>query len=195
MKAAAAAQEFEQAALERNRLRAVRSLLERQRVANESVGTLDIVAVAVARDRRQRPGLPGPRRRALRPPVLLPRERGRAGDRRGRARVHAPVLRRRRCRSRRRSSCSRRSRRTSAVLAEMLGERRGVAGRGARRRARRQAPHPRARRAQRASSRSTRRSSRPSAAASSASRRSTASRRRSGSTRCRCGSSASTSRT
>ena len=47
MKEAAAAQEFEQAALERNRLRAVRSLLERQRVANESVGTLDAVAVAV----------------------------------------------------------------------------------------------------------------------------------------------------
>jgi excinuclease ABC subunit C len=47
MKAAAEAQEFEQAALERNRLRAVRSLLERQRVANESVGTLDAVAVAV----------------------------------------------------------------------------------------------------------------------------------------------------
>jgi excinuclease ABC subunit C len=47
MKAAAAAQEFEQAALERNRLRAVRSLLERQRVANEGVGSLDAVAVAV----------------------------------------------------------------------------------------------------------------------------------------------------
>src|SRR5215212_10039946 len=48
MREAAAAQEFEQAALERNRLRAVRSLLERQRVANESVGTLDAVAVAVS---------------------------------------------------------------------------------------------------------------------------------------------------
>ncbi|HEY7933668.1 MAG TPA: excinuclease ABC subunit UvrC [Solirubrobacteraceae bacterium] len=48
MLTAAAAQEFEQATLERNRLRAVRSLLERQRVANESVGTLDAVAVAVA---------------------------------------------------------------------------------------------------------------------------------------------------
>ena len=47
MKAAAAAQEFEQAALERNRLKAVRSLLERQRVANEAVGTLDAVAIAV----------------------------------------------------------------------------------------------------------------------------------------------------
>jgi excinuclease ABC subunit C len=48
MQAASRALEFEQAALERNRLRAVRSLLERQRVANESVGTLDAVAVAVA---------------------------------------------------------------------------------------------------------------------------------------------------
>ena len=47
MKAAAAAHEFEQAALERNRLKAVRSLLERQRVANEAVGTLDAVAIAV----------------------------------------------------------------------------------------------------------------------------------------------------
>ena len=47
MKAAAAAQEFEQAALERNRLRAVHSLLERQRVANEAVGTLDAIAIAV----------------------------------------------------------------------------------------------------------------------------------------------------
>src|SRR3954447_8988040 len=47
MKDAAASHEYETAALERNRLRAVRHLLERQRVANESVGTLDIVAVAV----------------------------------------------------------------------------------------------------------------------------------------------------
>jgi excinuclease ABC subunit C len=47
MRAAAAAEEFEQATLERNRLRAVRSLLERRRVANESVGTFDAVAVAV----------------------------------------------------------------------------------------------------------------------------------------------------
>ncbi|HEX2398237.1 MAG TPA: excinuclease ABC subunit UvrC [Solirubrobacteraceae bacterium] len=47
MSQAAATQEFELAALERNRLRAVRSLLERQRVANESVGTVDAVAVAL----------------------------------------------------------------------------------------------------------------------------------------------------
>jgi excinuclease ABC subunit C len=47
MRAAAAAEEFEQATLERNRLRAVHALMERRRVANESVGTLDAVAVAV----------------------------------------------------------------------------------------------------------------------------------------------------
>jgi excinuclease ABC subunit C len=47
MKEAAVEQEFEQAALVRNRLRAVQSLLERQRVSNESVGTLDAVAIAV----------------------------------------------------------------------------------------------------------------------------------------------------
>jgi excinuclease ABC subunit C len=47
MKEAAEAQEFELAAMERNRLRAVKSLLERQRVANEAVGTLDAVAVAL----------------------------------------------------------------------------------------------------------------------------------------------------
>jgi excinuclease ABC subunit C len=47
MRRAAASHEYEQAAIERNRLRAVRSLLERQRVANEAVGTLDAVAVAV----------------------------------------------------------------------------------------------------------------------------------------------------
>src|SRR3954453_13584630 len=46
MKDAAARQEFEQAALERNRLSAVRSLLQRQRVANDAHGTVDVVAVA-----------------------------------------------------------------------------------------------------------------------------------------------------
>jgi excinuclease ABC subunit C len=47
MTRAAAEQEFERAATFRNRLRAVRSLFERQRVASESVGTLDVIAVAV----------------------------------------------------------------------------------------------------------------------------------------------------
>ena len=47
MRAAAAEQDFEQAALERNRLQAVQHLLQRQRIANESTGTLDAIAVAV----------------------------------------------------------------------------------------------------------------------------------------------------
>jgi excinuclease ABC subunit C len=47
MHAAAAAEEFEQATLERNRLRAVRSLLERRRVAAAGAGTFDAVAVAL----------------------------------------------------------------------------------------------------------------------------------------------------
>ncbi|MEA2330731.1 MAG: excinuclease subunit [Thermoleophilaceae bacterium] len=46
MRRAAEDQEFEQAAMLRNRLKAVRSLLERQRIANEAVGTLDAIGVA-----------------------------------------------------------------------------------------------------------------------------------------------------
>jgi excinuclease ABC subunit C len=47
MEAAAAAEEFERAALHRDRLRAIRSLFERQRVAGGSVGTADLIGVAV----------------------------------------------------------------------------------------------------------------------------------------------------
>src|SRR3954470_19392055 len=46
MTEAAAAQEFEQAAAYRNRLKSVRHLLERQRISNSAVGTLDAIAVA-----------------------------------------------------------------------------------------------------------------------------------------------------
>src|SRR5437763_3256893 len=48
MHAASEDQEYETAALERNRLNSVRALLERQRVANSAIGTLDAVAVAVS---------------------------------------------------------------------------------------------------------------------------------------------------
>jgi excinuclease ABC subunit C len=48
MRDAAADQRFEDAARERNRLRAVRSLLERQRIASQGGGTLDAIAVAVS---------------------------------------------------------------------------------------------------------------------------------------------------
>jgi excinuclease ABC subunit C len=44
---AAGEQDYEQATIERNRLQAVRSLLERQRVADAGAGTYDAVAVAV----------------------------------------------------------------------------------------------------------------------------------------------------
>jgi excinuclease ABC subunit C len=46
MEAAAAAHEFERAALHRDRLKAIRSLFERQRVAGGSVGTADLIGVA-----------------------------------------------------------------------------------------------------------------------------------------------------
>ncbi len=48
MRLAAAEQRFEDAARERNRLRAIRSLLERQRVAHEGAGSFDAIAVAEA---------------------------------------------------------------------------------------------------------------------------------------------------
>src|SRR5690242_15039534 len=47
MAAAAEAEEFERAALHRDRLKAIRSLFERQRVAGGSVGTADLIGVAV----------------------------------------------------------------------------------------------------------------------------------------------------
>jgi len=48
MQLASAEQRFEDAARERNRLRAIRSLLERQRVAHEGAGSFDAIAVAIA---------------------------------------------------------------------------------------------------------------------------------------------------
>jgi excinuclease ABC subunit C len=47
MDAAAGAEEFERAALHRDRLKAIRSLFERQRIAGGSVGTADLIGVAV----------------------------------------------------------------------------------------------------------------------------------------------------
>jgi excinuclease ABC subunit C len=46
MEEAAAAQEFERAAVHRDRLKAIRSLFERQRVAGGAVGTADLIGVA-----------------------------------------------------------------------------------------------------------------------------------------------------
>ncbi|MGI8714611.1 MAG: excinuclease ABC subunit UvrC [Solirubrobacteraceae bacterium] len=47
MQLASAEQRFEDAARERNRLRAIRSLLERQRVAHDGAGSFDAIAIAV----------------------------------------------------------------------------------------------------------------------------------------------------
>ncbi|MFT3863408.1 MAG: excinuclease ABC subunit UvrC [Solirubrobacterales bacterium] len=47
MEEAAAAEEFERAAIYRDRLKAIRSLFERQRVAGGTVGTADLIGVAV----------------------------------------------------------------------------------------------------------------------------------------------------
>ena len=64
MRAAAAAEEFEQATLERNRLQAVRSLLERRRVAGDATGS-STRSRWRSRARGERAGLPGARRGAL----------------------------------------------------------------------------------------------------------------------------------
>ena len=48
MRMASAEQRFEDAARERNRLKAIRSLLERQRVSHEGAGSFDAIAVAVS---------------------------------------------------------------------------------------------------------------------------------------------------
>jgi excinuclease ABC subunit C len=47
MDVASAQEEFERAAIHRDRLKAIRSLFERQRVASESVGTADLIGVAI----------------------------------------------------------------------------------------------------------------------------------------------------
>ena len=189
-------QDYEQATIERNRLQAVRALLERQRVADDRAGTYDAVGGRGRRHRGQRAGLPGPRRRALRPPDLLPRQRGRVRRRaRGRG-VPAPVLRERDVDPGADRGAGRARRR---LRARGAGRDAGRAprrpGRDPRRRARRQAPHPRPRRAQRAArARPGEAALRaPPPAARGGARRAPEGAR--GSTRCRCGSSASTSPT
>ena len=191
MSAAAAAQEFEQAAVERNRLAAVRSLLERQRVASAAVGTLDAIAVALAGTDANaqvfqvRDGVLSDRQSFY----LANEARAPAGG--GDRGVPAAVLRARGggAGAGRRRGAGRRDRRRGAQRAARR------ARRGARRRARREAADPRARGAQRgararggaaqggAPARAPRRGARRPARARSRCRR------------CRCASSASTSRT
>ena len=178
MKAASDEQEFEQAAQYRNQLKAVRSLLERQRISNEAVGTLDAIAVAaedtdanaqvfqvrdgVLADRqsfylenagRARRGRGG---RGVRAPVL----RQRAGDPAAGDRPAAPCPTRSRSARRSPSAAARRWRSATPSAATSGAS----------------SSWPSATRAWR----STRTGCAPSAAAASGSRRSTASSRRSG---------------
>jgi excinuclease ABC subunit C len=187
---AAGEQDFEQATIERNRLQAVKSLLERQRVAHEGVGTFDAVAVAVegteanAQVFQVRDGVLSDRQSfylynegefevALATEEFCLQYYASALSIPGLIVVGGDVEK------------------GSAldVLGSILTERRGgtveirAAERGGKKRILELAL------------RSARTSSSPSAAASSGSSRSTACRRRSSSTRCPCGSSASTSRT
>ncbi len=147
MSEAAAAQEFEQAALERNRLQrgalAARAPARRQRVGRHARRGRR----RRRRHRRQRAGLPGPRRRALRPPVVLPRRTRPSASEARWSRSSCCSTTATRCRSRRRSSSRTSSRTRGAGRGARRAPRR--ARRGARGRARRQAPDPRARRAQR----------------------------------------------
>ena len=196
MRTAAAEQRFEDAARERNRLRAVRSLLERQRVSNEAVGTLDAIAVAVHENEANaqvfqvRDGVLSDRQS-----FYLDNEPG-GEHRRSRRGVHPAVLR------------QRDDGPAAAGRPARIGnptDARPGAGRGADlapRRARRDPRRPSAATSAGSSSwpsatpglPSTRSGCAPSAAASSGSRRWTGSSRPSASTRSRCGSSASTSR-
>ena len=121
-------QDYEQAALERNRLQAVARAAgapaRRQRGRRH---------LRRGRGRRrghrgQRAGLPGPRRRPLRPPVVLPRQPGRAGAGDRRRGVHAPVLRERALDPVADRRAGRAGRGLGArVLGEILAERRGGA--------------------------------------------------------------------
>ena len=142
MDEAAAAREFERAAIHRDRLAAIRSLFERQRIAGGSVGTADLIGVAAegadanVQVFQVRDGI-----LAERQSFYLENQAEREPGR-GRRGVHRPVLlglavdpedgRRRALRDRERAE----------LLAEALGERRGapvevrVAERGDKRRLR-----------------------------------------------------------
>ena len=193
MRKASEEQEFEQAAQYRNKLKAVRSLLERQRISNAPVGTLDAIAVAAegtdanAQVFQIRDGVLADRQ-SFYLENAAQREEGEVAEEfilqyyASAIAVPPQVV-------------VQQSVSDIDALSGRAHRAARRAGRGPPRRARRQAPHPRAGRAQRAGSPSTRTASAPSGAARSGSRRSTGSSARSAWSRSRCGSSASTSPT
>ena len=107
MREAAADERFEEAARYRNRLNSIRHLAERQAADHRTVGTVDVIGLAIERRLRRGAGLSAPGREDDRPLRLPPRERRRDGAARGAGGVRRRVLRlgrrafRRRCSSRR----------------------------------------------------------------------------------------------
>ena len=77
MREAAADERFEDAARYRNRLHAVERLAERQAVERASIGTIDVIGLAVGGRARGRAGVPAAGRPDGRPLLVPPRERGR----------------------------------------------------------------------------------------------------------------------
>ncbi len=148
MEEAAAAHEFERAALHRDRLAAIQ-LAVRAPAGRRRLGRHRRPDRRRRRGRRrQRPGLPGARRHPRRAPELLPRQPGRARAGRGGRGVHRPVLLGLAgdAADDRRRPLPARARRAARGGAGRAARR---AGRGAGRGARRQAPPARAGRAQR----------------------------------------------
>ena len=93
MREAAAAQEFERAASLRNRLQAMRHLMERQFATAGSVGTADVLGVALEGDTANVQVLQVRDGVRAGPPVVLPRRRRRGGRGDGAGAVRVRVLR------------------------------------------------------------------------------------------------------
>ena len=93
MREAAAAERFEDAARYRNRLRAVERLAERQAVERRSMGTIDVIGVAVSDGQGRGAGVPAARGPDDRPLLVPPRERRGRGRGGGAGAVRARVLR------------------------------------------------------------------------------------------------------
>ena len=94
MREAAAEERFEDAARYRNRLHAVERLAERQAVERASIGTIDVIGLAVGARAGGGAGLPAARRPDGRPLLVPPRERGRRRPARGARGLLPRVLRR-----------------------------------------------------------------------------------------------------
>ena len=194
MEEASGEEEFERAAVYRDRLEAVRSLMERRSVAGEAMDNADVIAVATEDDTANAQVF------QVRDGILAERQSfymTNAGDREEGEVIEefvaqyysaAPSIPRL-------VVVGEAVREKAKVLADALAIRRGAAGRGAGLRARRHSPRSRAGRKERSLGAQAGQASRPSAGARSESTRSRRFRTHCGWTTCRSGSRASTFRT